>query len=279
MTAHADSYDAVWVLQDGRIISFCDYDKRNGIPIFQFHGTPGSRLVGLDGQEVSDAGLRIVTPERPGYGRSTANLNASIVSWVSDIQQLADQLGLERLHVLGVSGGGPYALACAAFLPNRVILATLVSGATSIELPGFWNGMAFWNKAIFFAAYRAPNLLYAICASLAWMATRDVQKRNAVPTHESEAFRQGGIGLYTDLRLIIKSWGIPFKKISVPVILWHGEEDVLAPIAGAKALASAIPSCDAHFLPGCGHFLIRDAAISEQILARLLSGSNSKVPA
>lgn len=270
MTDRTNSRDAACVLSDGRIISFCDYGKHDGIPIFMFHGTPGSRLLGIDDKEVSDAGLRIITPERPGYGLSTTNPNASMVGWASDIQQLADQLGIERFHVLGISGGGPFALACAAFLPNRVMSGTLVSSATSIDLPGFWNNMTFWNKVTFFAAKRTPTFLRGMCSILARVA-RGAQNPNIIPTHESEAFRQGGIGLYTDLRLITSSWEIPYKKISVPVILWHGEEDVLAPVTGAKTLASAIPSCEAHFLPKHDHFLLRDEAISQQIFERLLS--------
>jgi pimeloyl-ACP methyl ester carboxylesterase len=271
MTGHTDSHDEVRVLSDGRIISFCNYGKCDGIPIFMFHGAPGSRLFGIDDKEVSDAGLRIITPERPGYGLSTANPNASITGWASDIQQLADQLGLERFHVLGVSGGGPFALACAALLPNRVMSGTLVSSATPIDLPGFWNRMTFWNKAIFLAAKKAPRILNRICNSWAWIVMKGIQNHNAIPTHESEAFRQGGIGLYTDLRLITSGWNIPFREISVPVILWHGEEDVHAPVAGARALASVIPSCEAHFVPKHGHFLLRNEASNQQIFERLLS--------
>jgi pimeloyl-ACP methyl ester carboxylesterase len=269
MTEHSDSFAFVRVLRDGRTISFCEYGKPNRAAVFLFHGTPGSRIFGLDDKEVSDAGFHIITPERPGYGRSTPNLTASISGWAFDIRELADQLGLKRFHVVGISGGGPFALACAARLPDRVISATLISSATPIDFPGFWKGMSIWNKFVFLLASRLPFALRSVCAIYA--SAHNVWNRNTYLRHDGEAFRQGGIGFETDLRLASGSWGVPFDSISVPVFLWHGEEDPLASVAGAKTLASAIPTCEAHFIPGKGHFLNRDATVGQQIFDRILS--------
>lgn len=124
------------LLPDGRSLHWCEYGAADGLPIFQFHGTPGSRLFGLDSAEVASAGLRVVTPERPGYGRSSPHPGARWADHVSDVATVADALGISRFHVLGVSGGGPLALGCAAALLQRVWSATVVAGpAPGDDLP------------------------------------------------------------------------------------------------------------------------------------------------
>jgi pimeloyl-ACP methyl ester carboxylesterase len=85
------------------------------------------------------------------------------------------------------------------------------------------------------------------------------------------AFRQGGIGLKTDLQLITKNWNFLPESIEVPVYWWHGERDNLASPAAAKELAKKIPSCEPHFVPACGHFIHRDPVIAQKILDRLLA--------
>ncbi len=79
--------EAIEKLPDGRCMSYCDDGHPDGIPIFQFHGTPGSRILGLDSEELSAAGLRILSPERPGYGKSSPNPEAvAVADWAQDIQ-------------------------------------------------------------------------------------------------------------------------------------------------------------------------------------------------
>lgn len=185
MSRALNTLDASEKLPDGRYISFCDYGHPAGIPIFQFHGTLGSRICGLDNEEVASAGLRILTPERPGYGRTTPNPNAAAVAdWVCDIQVLADRLKLDRFHVLGVSGGGPFALACAALLPHRVITATAVASPAPIDFASFWTGISLLNRMSFLISRNVPFLLPALCTTLALLK----KDRNAVLTHEGEAF-------------------------------------------------------------------------------------------
>ena len=258
---------AIEILPDGRCISYCDYGLPDGIPIFQFHGTPGSRIFGLDSEEVSAAGLRILTPERPGYGKSSPNPDAvAVADWVRDIQMLADRLNLDRFHVLGISGGGPFALACAALLPQRVITATVVASPTPITTTGFWTGLSVVNRMVFFISRNATVLLPLLCAAMAAL----MKDRGEVYTHQGEAFRQGGIGLKTDLQLITKNWNFLLESIKVPVYGWHGERDNLASSTAGKELAKSIPSCEPHFVPESGHYIHRDPINAQKILDRLL---------
>lgn len=259
--------EAIEILPDGRCISYCDYGHPNGIPIFQFHGTPGSRIFGLDNEEVSAAGLRILTPERPGYGKSSPNPDAEAVAdWVDDIQMLADRLNLDRFHVIGVSGGGPFALACAALLPQRVITATVVASPAPMTTTGFWNGLSVVNRTVFFISRYATVLLPLLCTAMAAL----MKDRGKASSHQGEAFRQGGIGLKTDLKLITKNWNFMLESIRVPVYWWHGERDNLASATAGKELAKSIPTCEPHFVPESGHFIHRDPAIAQKIVNRLL---------
>ncbi|HKJ31060.1 MAG TPA: alpha/beta hydrolase, partial [Balneolales bacterium] len=113
-------------LKDGRHLGFSDYGKPDGIPLFLFHGTPGSRVFKRfeNASWIKKYGMRVITPERPGYGLSDPAPERTIKDWASDVEELADFLDLDRFHVTGGSGGGPYVLACAIHSPARVLSAT-----------------------------------------------------------------------------------------------------------------------------------------------------------
>ncbi len=267
--------DSIEALPDGRYLAYGDFGHPEGIPIFQFHGTPGSRIWGLDNEEVANAGLRVLTPERPGYGKSSPNPHAiAVADWVQDVQVLADRLKLERFHVLGVSGGGPFALACAGLIPQRVLTATVVASPAPINFASFGEGTSFLNRMVFYVSQRMPFLLPPLCNALAALN----KERGEVRTHEGEAFRQGGVGLEADLRVLSRNWGFLLESIHVPVLLWHGERDRLASPTAARELAKSIPSCESHFVPEAGHFIGSDPAIAQKILNRLLEVQMRKEP-
>jgi len=122
-------------LEDGRTLGYAEYGAPDGRPVFVFHGFPGSRLTwsAFDPQDCAgELGLRVIAPERPGYGLSEFQRGRELLDWPEDVLALADPLGLERFAVLGLSGGGPYAAACAFKIPAR-----LVATARSVRhLPG-----------------------------------------------------------------------------------------------------------------------------------------------
>ena len=107
-------------LRDGRALGYAEYGDPGGIPGFYFHGHPGSRLEAqLADQAAVETGIRIIALDRPGYGRSDFQPGRRILDWPSDAAEVADQLGIGAVPVLGASGGGPYALACGYVLPER----------------------------------------------------------------------------------------------------------------------------------------------------------------
>ncbi|HRD48502.1 MAG: alpha/beta hydrolase [Candidatus Competibacter sp.] len=289
--------DNTMKLDDGRTLGYSVCGEENGIPIMFFHGTPGSRIFGLEnGGLFKKYGAFVIAPERPGYGLSDRNPERTIESWATDIGELADHLGFHQFHVAGESGGGPYALACAINLPKRVLSATLIASATPPEALQSLTGMGLGNRIVFFLAMYAPFILRILFADYAHAVRKSPEQfmRNMLSqfcewdrrifdgangtgrTHEimlhlKEAFRQGGDGAYRDMLLISRPWRLDLSKLAIPVIMWHGESDTLMPIAPAKAFAKLIPDCESHFVVGAGHLLLEDEDVGSQIVARLLS--------
>src|SRR6516165_2603800 len=106
---------------DGRAIAFAEWGDPAGFPVFGLHGTPNSRLARhWDESVFVEAGARLITYDRPGYGGSDRHAGRRVVDCVGDVVAIADALGLERFSVTGTSGGGPHALAVAASVPERI---------------------------------------------------------------------------------------------------------------------------------------------------------------
>jgi len=286
-------------LRDGRQLGFAEYGKPDGIPLMLFHGTPGSRLLpGLDQAEwVQRFGFRILTPERPGCGLSDPAPSHTISDWAGDVVQLADQLGLDRFHVSGGSGGGPFALACALLLPARVSSATLFCSGSPPECLRIAKEMNKGNRLAFFLARYAPLLLRGLIALMRrnvvkqrkpssekakkrylsqfcdWDQRILLTQKDATSTavHVKEAFRQGSAGVYHDMMLVSHAWGLDLAANTVPVFLWHGTADTLVPVSSARAFAKLIPGCEAHFIEDAGHMLLDSKELSSEMMGRIAS--------
>jgi pimeloyl-ACP methyl ester carboxylesterase len=300
-------------LRDGRKLGFCEYGKPDGIPLMLFHGTPGSRVLpSLERAEwVRRLGFRVLTPERPGYGLSDSAPGHTISDWPDDVVQLADQLGLDRFHVSGGSGGGPFALACALRLPGRVRSATLFCSGCPPEAMRDRDGMNLGNRLVFFLARYVPPLLKVLMALYARGVTkprkpkseaakkkRDEKKKKRMlaqlcawdrrvfesrehdpraKLHLTEAFRQGPSGAYHDMMLVSHAWGLDFQSLEVPVFLWHGTADTLMPASCARAFAAMIPGCEAHFIENAGHMLLASDDVSAEMMGRIASIADQDV--
>ena len=284
--------DCVVALGDGRRIGFIEYGEPDGLPIFLLHGTPGSRVFGLENEPiVSHEKLRIITPERPGYGLSSPLDTRSISDFSRDIEELANFLGIEKFHVTGVSGGGPYVLACASHLANRVLSASLIASASPMQTEGFFDGMSIGNKVAFLMSKYVPWLfkpIYRFAANYyrnnpekmldglkpqlcEWDKTvlEEMAKTgqvNGLTEHIREACRQEYRAAYTDLYLVSRSWGVDYSKITCPIYMWHGESDTLVPIAPAKAFATKLPNCQCHFIEDGGHLLLESDVVGRRII-------------
>ena len=121
-------------LPDGRLLCFAEYGDPAGFPVVVGHGNPGSRLGcrPLIGRSYA-FGVRVIAPDRPGVGGSDPLNGRSLLDWASDVRVLADTLDIDRFSTIGISGGAPFALACAWCLPDRVSAVGVVSGGLPIN--------------------------------------------------------------------------------------------------------------------------------------------------
>jgi pimeloyl-ACP methyl ester carboxylesterase len=280
-------------LGDGRRLAYAEWGEPGGLPLIAFHGTPGSRLM----FEIADAParrqrVRLITPDRPGFGLSDPLPKRRIGDWPKDVAALADALGLEQFAIAGISGGGPYALACAARLPDeRLLRVGVVSGLAPIggrrRIAGLSRRVRFlftlgrrapWavRRLVAWAQRRlerAPEATFARIVSLAPPQDQAIMTRPEVKAALlagiRDAFRAGPEGVAQELILFAEAWDFALEPITAEVHLWHGEDDRLVPPAMGRHIAATLPDCRATFLPGAGHYFVFDQI--ETLLAALVA--------
>lgn len=266
-------------LRDGRRLAYSELGDPDGIPIFHQHGMPGSRLEHeAEPEFYRSIGVRVITPDRPGYGLSDPHPHDPLLGWPSDILELADSLGIERFGVTGLSGGGIYALACAAAIPDRLIEVVVTGCPAPMQRAGAMAGMRFMTRAGVWLGSRAPWLLDGGARLISRLvrrypgffveqANRDkpvadrrllimpAVSKGAIETLR-EAVRPGAWGYVQDVRTLARPWGFDLDDIRVPVQLWHGDQDTVIPLHHGRYLAAAIPHATLRICPGEGHMLM-----------------------
>jgi pimeloyl-ACP methyl ester carboxylesterase len=251
----------------------------DGYPIFLMHGTPGSK----NGPKprpivLHRMGIRLISYDRPGYGGSHPLPGRSVAHAADDVRAIADHLGIDKFAVVGRSGGGPHALACAAKMPDRVTsTAALVSFAPSnADGLDWYEGMAQQNVTDYTKAdiefsdlmedvkKRAydmrddpESLVRLIDAALCTTDRRvidDRALRRLITDSYKVAVRKGPDGWLDDTAALRHPWGFSLGEIVTPVLLWHGEEDMFAPRSHTLWLGQQIPHAQVRIQPKAGHF-------------------------
>jgi len=271
---------------DGRTLAYAQTGDSDGTPVFVLHGTPGSRFSGRhhDPSRVAAAGLRVITYDRPGYGRSTRHPGRQVVDCVSDIAALADALAIERFFVTGTSGGGPHALAAAARMPERVIRAECnVSGAPYDAAGLDWfAGMDPQNVKEFGWALEGEETLVRELQREAdgWLSRLDQDPATLLGDFElseadktvlqdeivrerlrksiGEALASGVWGWVDDDLAFLKPWGFEVAEIHVPVQVRYGAGDVLVPAGHGEWLARNVPQASVIVDHEAGHLSLPD---------------------
>lgn len=229
---------------DGRTLCFADWGPPEGYPVLALHGSPGSRLNRNRPKLLQALGGRLVTYDRPGYGRSDRKPGRAAVDCVPDIEAVADALGLGQFAVLGGSTGGPHALAVGARLSGRV--SRLGCFAPFAPLPAL--GWAKWSKL----QDRQTRRYLETCqrgeqAATEFLSALDAQKRSrATPgtwreTIVTEQTLNGVGGWLDDELAILSPWGFEPGEVSVPTALWCNPRDTVTPLNHAEWLAATVP--------------------------------------
>ncbi|MYC01890.1 MAG: alpha/beta hydrolase [Chloroflexi bacterium] len=262
-------------LADGRTLSWTEYGDPNGEPLFFHHGIPSSRVAAaVMDLGAARAGVRLIAPERPGFGYSDPLPNRTILDWPADLRQLADYLEFEKFSVAGISAGLPYTLACALHMPDRLNRVALISGLGAIDSGDVLEGMSYEWRLIYTLFLKSQRL-----ASL-WMRGygRSVQKRpervvaeqikrmppvdgavlGSEPTLTNritdlrEAFRQGPAAAGDEARHHLEPWGFELRDVQFPVMLWHAMLDESHPIQMGRRIAAELPDCRPIYVDGVG---------------------------
>ena len=263
---------------DGSRISYCEFGVPNGLPILYCHGFPASCIEAeLTDDAAKKIGVRIIAPDRPGYGDTDFLPINDYFDWVNDVQLLIEKLHLQRFVVLGVSGGAPYAFAITQKFPSQIISTGIVCGVGSLNTIDSSEGMGWFARQSLNLARNRPaiaRILYAQFIGRAMkyfpdLAIRILTENSPEVDHNvlgqtrvkqiilnsvGRAFVQGGRAAAQDLLLLAKPWSISLKKINKPVFLWHGELDTTVPSHFTKYHAALLPDCKAKFYAEEGHF-------------------------
>ncbi|PSN73478.1 alpha/beta-hydrolase [Corynespora cassiicola Philippines] len=258
--------------------------KSSGQPVFYFHGSPSSRLEADDFNAVAnEMNVCVIGVDRPGIGLSTYRPDYTLLDWPHDIRQLASHLGFSQFRVMGGSGGGPYALACAREIPEDMLKGTGI--LAGVAPPESSSKAISWTKWMAFAVNRwTPE--WILCLFLEWALVR--HSRNPDQTHWRRIIIEGMLktmppedqrlldevsteswiksireccltgphGYVLDARIILRPWPFRLNSIKAKVQIWNGTEDEDTPIDSARWMTDQLPNGNLREFPGDSHFSI-----------------------
>jgi pimeloyl-ACP methyl ester carboxylesterase len=274
-------------LADGRRMSWAEYGSPDGAPLVILHGTPGSRLqFRWMHQPAAAAGIRVIAPERPGYGASDPMPGITFSAYADDLRQLLDRLELPTVTLCGASGGGGFALAAASAQAERLSRLILVSAGLPVPRAAR-RGMALPVRLLLLLARHAPTLtgglLTAQLSADPDSAVGRAGKRFMPPSDRRlldapewrrrfdedfrEALTQGPDAAVHDLALGAGRLDVDLAGLTVDIVLVHGVDDVNAPVGIARWVAAQVPSARLIEQPGSGHLfcLERPEMIFDQV--------------
>jgi len=282
--------DGVLQLSDGREMAWRWWGDTNGKPVLRIQGTPSSRLQrNPDESVLQETGARYLMADRPGYGGSTRKPGRGIADVADDYAQLLQAQGLDRVPVMGTSGGGPHVLALAARHPDRVSAATVVVGGTplveeevsrlvGVNARGYALAEQGWQPLFeFLAEVRVRLLSDEGMQGVLSDAPATDRRIMSDPTWQrmsrenlAETLRQGAEG-WTDESLAMHSqWDFDPSAIATSVTWWHGDDDMNAPLSAARRVVANLRKADLRIWHGEGHFasLVHDKEIVKELLTR-----------
>lgn len=266
-------------LADGRTLCYREYGAPDGFPVIFMHTAPASRQQMHSDTELSTKlGIRLIVPDRPGFGLSTPKPDRKILDWCDDIKQLLKHTGINEFGVIGYGSGTPYALAVAATYPDAVKHISILSAVLPDYSLRDLRGLDIIPRMIYITARNIPSVLVQMVKQSAKFIKKDMNKYIVVmKNYQSELDQQllsdpavmlnlkivlldatslNGRHYAQDILLQVRNWEFDLAKIETPVRIWHGEHNNQNPIKFAINLSQLLPKCELIRLRDAGHFLI-----------------------
>jgi pimeloyl-ACP methyl ester carboxylesterase len=271
---------------DGRTLRIYDSGDPDGHPVFGLHGTPGcGRLRQSAIDSARDNGLRLLSHDRPGYGGSSRQPGRLIRDVAADVATIADQLGIDRFGVWGISGGGPHALACTALLPERVIAGVSIASPAPIDADGldYFADMGDMNaeeveilakgaehhiawlreQADAMQTGSAEDLRTALATLLSPVDREALTNELAAYLHENFrlAMAQGVEGWHDESVAELSPWAFDVGTIRVPMQVWHGQQDRFVPVSHGRWLGDQVPGAELQIIADDGHISLIERGV------------------
>lgn len=287
---------------EDRQIGFAEFGAPQGRTIFWLHGTPGARRqIPIEARAYAEeADIRLIGIDRPGIGSSTPHQYQNVLAFTDDLRTIADTLGIDTMAVVGLSGGGPYTLACAAAMPERVVAAGVVGGvapatgtdriggglmgnvgtrvAPLLELAKVPIGMVATTLIRLIRPLAGPAAdLYGLVsppADRALLARPEI-KAMFLDDLLNGSRRQMTAPLY-DIVAFARDWGFGLDTVKVPVLWWHGDADHIVPYAHGQHVVSRLPDAELYPMPGESH--LGGLGRAEEILRSMLDVWDREAP-
>jgi pimeloyl-ACP methyl ester carboxylesterase len=278
---------------EDRQISFAEFGAPQGRPFFWLHGTPGARRqIPTEARVYSEHhNIRLIGIDRPGIGSSTPHRYENILAFADDLRTVADTLGVDKMAVIGLSGGGPYALGCAAAMPERIVVAGILGGVAPTRGPEAISGGAMTLGVRIAPLLKLGGAPLRVGASMLVQSIRPVASpalyayaavspqadRHLLTRPEFKAMflddllngsRKQLDAPFNDVILFARDWGFRLDEVTVPVRWWHGDHDHIIPFSHGQHVVSLLPDAELFRLPEESH--LAGLGRGEEILSTLM---------
>ncbi len=281
-------------LTPGRRLGFAEFGPARGRAVFWMHGTPGARRQIPEAARLAaeELDVRLIGIDRPGVGASTSYRYGSLLDFPPDLATIADRLGVERFAMIGLSGGGPYALATAYAMPERVAAVAVLGGVAPTQGDDAPEGGLVGFAARFASAIALFHVPLSLLLSGVILAMRPIASpgfdlyARMSPEGDREVFarpeikamflddllggsRRGLRAPIYDIMLFTRPWGFSVRDVQVPVRWWHGDSDNIVPLAHGQHIVPLIPDSELYVRPGESH--LGGLGAAEEVLDTLLA--------
>ncbi|MCV7259127.1 alpha/beta fold hydrolase [Mycobacterium shimoidei] len=278
---------------DDRQLGFAEFGDPQGRAVFWLHGTPGARRqIPTEARVYAEQNhIRLIGIDRPGIGSSTPYQYGTVVAFAEDLRTMADTLGIDKMAVVGLSGGGPYTLGCAAAMPDRVVAAGVLGGVAPTRGPDAIGGgvMALGSRAaplltvagwpIRMAAIGFIRLIRPVAEPALYVyahVSPEGDRRLLVRPEFKAMFlddllngsRKQLAAPFADVVVFARDWGFRLDQVKVPVHWWHGDRDHIVPFAHGQHVVDRLPDAELHPIPGESH--LAGLGRAEEILRTMI---------